>query len=133
MIGPSAIGSENGTPISMTSAPASCSPCTSSSVALGEGCPAVTYGTSARRPDARSWANCSARRSDEVVTDTNAVPIGLVSLDDRSLERAVLPTICKIDKIPWKENVTLFVADDAHDRPRQHFRDGIRRVDEPEL
>jgi hypothetical protein len=49
-------------------------------------------------------------RSDEVVADTNAVPIGVVSLDDRSLERAVLPTVGKIDEIARKENVSLIVA-----------------------
>ena len=39
MIGPSAIGSENGTPSSMTSAPASSSPCSSSPTLSGVGMP----------------------------------------------------------------------------------------------
>src|SRR5881227_4397679 len=102
MIGPSAIGSENGTPTSMTSAPARSSPDNKSRVASGDGWPAVTYGTSARRPDARSRAKCSAMRSDEVVTDTKAVPIGLIRLDDRSLERAVLSAIREVHEISRK-------------------------------
>src|SRR5690349_22620314 len=102
MIGPSASGSENGTPISMTSAPAPSSPVSNSIVACGDGWPAVMYGTSARRPDARNCAKRSETRSDEVVADTNAVPIGLIRLDDRPLERAVLPAIREIHEISGK-------------------------------
>src|SRR2546423_12610603 len=133
MIGPSAIGSENGTPTSITSAPASSSPDNSASVSSGDGWPAVTYGTSARRPDARSRANCSAMRSDEVVTDTNAVPIGLIRLDDCTLECSVLPAVCEIDKVAWEQDVAPRVADDPHDRPREHLGDRIPRVHESQL
>ena len=45
MVGPSAIGSENGTPSSMTSAPASASACITGTVASSEGSPAVMNGT----------------------------------------------------------------------------------------
>ena len=48
--GPSAIGSENGTPSSITSAPPFTSACISATVCCGCGSPAVMYGTSALRP-----------------------------------------------------------------------------------
>src|SRR5689334_19769252 len=133
MMGPSAIGSENGTPISRMSAPARSSPCSRWTVASGDGCPAVTYGTSARRPDARSCAKRSATRSDEVVADTNPVPFGLIRLDDRPLERAVLPAVREIHEISGKEHVPLVVAHDADDRSRQHLRDRIARVHQSQL
>ena len=47
--GPSAIGSENGTPSSITSAPRSTSACISGTVSEGCGSPAVMYGISALR------------------------------------------------------------------------------------
>src|SRR5690606_29194526 len=56
MTGPSAIGSENGTPSSITSAPAATSACMTGTVASSEGSPAVMNGTSALRPVARSFA-----------------------------------------------------------------------------
>ena len=94
------------------------------------------YGTSARRPDARSCAKRSATRSDEVVADTNAVPIGLIRLDDGPLERAVLPAIREIHQISGEKHVALVVAHDADDRSRQDatqlaaaaLRDTFRRV-----
>src|SRR3989442_3572274 len=55
--GPSAIGSENGTPSSTTSAPAATSACSNGTVTAGVGSPAVTYGINATRPAARSVAN----------------------------------------------------------------------------
>jgi hypothetical protein len=50
MVGPSAIGSENGTPSSMMSAPPSTSACISGSVSAAPGSPAVMKGISALRP-----------------------------------------------------------------------------------
>src|SRR5438067_406313 len=91
------------------------------------------YGTSARRPDARSCAKRSATRPDEVVADTNAVPIGLIRLDDGSLERAVLPAIGEIHEIPREQDVAAGVAHDAHDRSREHLRDGITGVHKAQL
>src|SRR5688572_32922568 len=58
MTGPSAIGSENGTPSSMTSAPAAASACITGTVASSDGSPAVTNGTRALRP----WALSEAKR-----------------------------------------------------------------------
>ena len=49
MVGPSAIGSENGTPSSITSAPASTSACMTGTVASSDGSPAVMKGISALR------------------------------------------------------------------------------------
>src|ERR1700686_4902546 len=56
MVGPSASGSLNGTPSSMTSVPASSSASTNSSVASSEGSPAVMYATIPISPTARSVA-----------------------------------------------------------------------------
>src|SRR5882672_4898369 len=50
MTGPSAMGSENGTPSSITSAPALASACMSGTVTPGSGSPAVMYGMSAFLP-----------------------------------------------------------------------------------
>src|SRR5690606_26143711 len=57
MVGPSAMGSENGTPSSITSAPAATSACITGTVASSDGSPAVTKGINALRPRAASWAN----------------------------------------------------------------------------
>src|SRR5580693_5434886 len=56
MVGPSASGSLNGTPSSMTSAPASASARTNFSVASNDGSPAVMYATMPSSPDSRSSA-----------------------------------------------------------------------------
>src|ERR1051325_4294130 len=53
--GPSAIGSENGTPSSIASAPARSSSSTMRGVASGLGSPHVTYAMSPQRFSARSW------------------------------------------------------------------------------
>ena len=60
--GPSAIGSENGTPSSRRSAPASTKRCMSGTVQPGSGSPAVMKGTSALRPAARNPAKRSSMR-----------------------------------------------------------------------
>src|ERR1700674_1351603 len=60
--GPSAIGSENGTPSSITSAPAEVSARISGTVAASEGSPAVMYGISAARPAARSLSKVASMR-----------------------------------------------------------------------
>src|SRR3546814_16688625 len=62
MVGPSAIGSENGTPSSITSAPASTSACITGTSASTDGSPAVTNGISALRSVALSWANLVSMR-----------------------------------------------------------------------
>src|SRR5512147_1133065 len=62
MTGPSAIGSENGTPSSTMSAPAATRRCRIGTVIAGDGSPAVTYGMSAVRPAARRRANVESIR-----------------------------------------------------------------------
>src|SRR5690606_14958542 len=62
MVGPSAIGSENGTPSSMTSAPASTSACMTGTSASSEGSPAVTKGIKALRLADLSRANLASMR-----------------------------------------------------------------------
>src|SRR5215216_7461840 len=62
MMGPSAIGSENGTPSSITSAPPATSACMSGTVACGDGSPAVMNGISALRPPRRSESKVEAIR-----------------------------------------------------------------------
>src|SRR6266404_869616 len=62
MTGPSAIGSENGTPSSITSAPAAVSARISGTVAASVGSPAVMYGISATRPAARSLSKVASMR-----------------------------------------------------------------------
>src|SRR3954468_16164732 len=93
MTGPSAIGSENGTPTSMTSAPASSRPLSNSIVPAIEGSPAVMYGTNARRFAFRSAAKRSSMTVrlaavavvfdlEEVVANTDAIPLRAFGLDD---------------------------------------------------
>src|SRR5215471_6040681 len=60
--GPSAIGSEKGTPSSIKSAPASTSACSRGTVTVGEGSPAVTYGISAVPPEVRRLAKQASMR-----------------------------------------------------------------------
>ena len=60
--GPSATGSENGTPTSMTSAPLSSSSSMTFQKASGEGYPAVTKGMSAVRPSAEASRNFFSSR-----------------------------------------------------------------------
>src|SRR5829696_9149130 len=124
MTGPSAIGSEKGTPTSTTSAPASSMAASSSSERVRSGCPAVMYTTSARLPCRRSDSNrvASGEGSDEVVTDTNPIPVRLFRLDDRSMKRAVLATVGQIDDAARMRQVAHGVADHAEQRTGEHFR-----------
>src|SRR5437762_2447105 len=88
MVGPSASGSENGTPTSTKSAPAAATSRRASSDASGVGNPAVRYGMSAaRRVPAfprmarhRAAIGCS----DKVVADVDAVLYGVRDLHDRA-------------------------------------------------
>src|SRR5262245_23729274 len=135
MIGPSAIGSENGRPSSMTSAPASSRPRMRSTARSASGCPAVMYGISARRPAARSSTKRSAMRSrdplaepprsDEIVRDADTIALGVFGLDDRSEEGALGVLVGQIHELAGKEQVTAWVGDDANDRTGQHIRQRI--------
>src|SRR4051794_2524231 len=129
MTGPSAIGSENGTPTSITSAPLSCSARRSVSDPERSGWPAVTYVTSARLPCSRRRAKVSAigarARSDEIVADTNAEPFGVFRLDDRARERAVVLSFGEVHHHTRMKQVAGGVADHANQRTRQHVRHRI--------
>src|SRR5689334_7512996 len=136
MMGPSARGSENGTPTSMTSAPAPSNLRRSSRLRDGSGCPAVTYGTNARRRSARSSAN---RRSiapcvsDEVVADADAITIGVLRLDDGALEDTRRISVGEIDEGARVHQVSTGVSHDSNDRSRQHVLNRIDRMDDSEL
>ena len=69
--GPSAIGSEKGTPSSITSAPAFASACITGTASFGSGSPAVTKGIRAFLPCFFNFANVSAMRdiSNTVMSD----------------------------------------------------------------
>src|SRR5437588_12831903 len=88
MVGPSASGSENGTPTSTKSAPAAATHLSASSDTSGVGNPAVRYGMSAaRRVPAfprmarhRAAIGCS----DKVGADVDAVFYGVRDLHERA-------------------------------------------------
>src|SRR5260370_21962195 len=90
IVGPSAKGSENGTPTSMKSAPAASRRRNASPERAGVGKPAVRYGISAARrrpagstPTPRARQRAAIGCSDKVVADRNAVLHGVGHLDDR--------------------------------------------------
>src|SRR6266480_2763130 len=88
MVGPSASGSENGTPTSMKSAPAAARSRRASRDNSGVGNPAVRYGMSAARraPALPRMARQRAAMgcSDKVVADVDAVFYGVGDLHDRA-------------------------------------------------
>src|SRR5579872_6157710 len=133
MIGPSAIGSENGTPTSTMSAPARSSPRRRSRLRSTSGCPAVMYGISACRPSARRRAKQDVSVLDEVVTDANAIALGILRLDDRAREHPILESIGEVDQLARKEKLPLVVTDHAHNGPREHLLNRVRRVHDAEL
>src|SRR6185437_9831016 len=133
MTGPSAIGSENGSPSSITSAPACSSAWISSTVRSSSGYPAVMYGTSARLPAARSSANRWAIASDEIVTDADAIALWILGLDDGAEEHAVCVPVGEVDQRARMEQVALRVADHANDRARQHVGERIGGVHDAQL
>src|SRR3954465_14416310 len=132
MIGPSAIGSENGRPSSITSAPASSRPLINSIVRDTSGWPAVMYGTSALRPAARRSAKRCAIDSDEVVTDPDAIAFRILCFDDGSEEHAVRAAVGEIAQLARVEHVALGVADDPHDWTREHVLERIHGVHDAE-
>src|SRR3989449_6985566 len=88
MVGPSASGSENGTPTSTKSAPAAATSRSASSDASGVGNPAVRYGMSAARR-VPAFPRMARQRaaigcSDKVVADVDAVLYGVRDLHDRA-------------------------------------------------
>src|SRR5712671_7167256 len=96
MVGPSARGSENGTPTSTKSAPAATTHRSASTDTAGVGKPAVRYGISARDvPSVRHRAAMAL--SDKVVADVDTVFDGIGDLDDGAGEGAVRVFFREID------------------------------------
>src|SRR5712664_3472822 len=96
IVGPSASGSEKGTPTSTKSAPAAATARIASSDWAGLGKPAVRYGMSARvLPSARHRAAMTF--SDKVVADVDAVFDRVGDLDDGAREVAVGVFLREID------------------------------------
>src|SRR6185295_7475060 len=99
-VGPSASGSENGTPTSTKSAPASARRRSASSETVGVGKPAVRYGISARDlPSARHRAAMGGggALSDKVIADVDTVFDRVSDLDDCAREIAGLILLRKVD------------------------------------
>src|SRR5512134_1303142 len=116
MTGPSAIGSENGTPTSSTSAPAAATARIVSTERVGSGCPAVRYATSARRFSRARLLNRCVSRSDEVVADIYAVAAGIIGFDDGAPEGAAVDLFGEVGQRAGIEDVAAIITDDAHDR-----------------
>src|SRR3954467_889061 len=153
--GPSAIGSENGRPSSITSAPASSSAARSSTLRPTSGWPAVIYGTKAHRFAARRSAKrrsicrsppgdppgdaprdppgADCPESDEIVTDANAISFRIFRLDDGAEEPAVGIAVGQVDELSGMQDVALRIADDTHDRAGKHVLQRIDRVDDAQL
>src|SRR6476661_4384800 len=72
-------------------------------------------------------------RSEEIVADTDAIPLRVLRLDDGAQIHAVLALLGEVDQGPWMQQVTLRITDDAYDRPGQHFRDRVDGVHDAEL
>src|SRR5690606_10695803 len=115
--GPSATGSENGTPTSMTSAPAAATPRMSSTKEPGVGYPAVRYTTRARRPSPAMAAKWLVMRSDEVVADTDSVFLGISRFHDGTHVATVRIPCGQINEFTGEQKVSVGIADNAHHWP----------------
>src|SRR6266850_5461318 len=115
MVGPSASGSENGTPTSTKSAPAAATRRSASSETAALGKPAVRYGISARDlPSARH--RCAMAVSDKVVADVDPVLNRVRDLDDGAREIAVGVFLREIDDGTGIEQRAVRRRDQADDR-----------------
>src|SRR6266705_6359214 len=113
IVGPSASGSENGTPTSTKSAPASATRRSASSEAAGVGKPAVRYGISARDlPSARHREAMAF--SDKVVADVDTVFDRVGDLDDGAREAAVRVFLREIDHGPRIQEPAVGRRDQTH-------------------
>src|SRR5260370_369953 len=89
MTGPSASGSENGTPSSTTSAPRRAASTTSRRVSASDGSPAVKYTTSARSPRARRRLEALERlvvRHRHELEPAGVAVVGVLGPDPRVVE-----------------------------------------------
>src|SRR6266566_7495053 len=132
MVGPSASGSENGTPTSMKSAPAAATRRSASSETSGVGKPAVRYGISARDlPSARH--RDAMAFSDKVVADVDTVFDRVGDLHDGARETAALILHRKIDHGAGIQQRAVGRRDQP-DHGAVHVRDvGIRAVHQRHL
>src|SRR6266850_6021055 len=127
MVGPSASGSENGTPISTKSAPAAATRRSASSDTAALGKPAVRYGISARDlPSARH--RCAMAVSDKVVADVDPVLNRVRDLDDGAREIAVGVFLREIDDGTGIEQRAVRRRYQADDRTMNVSHVGIRAV-----
>src|SRR2546427_6367876 len=132
MVGPSARGSENGTPTSMKSAPAFATDRIASSASSKFGKPAVKYGMSARDlPSARHRAAMAF--SDKVVADVDAVFNRVGDLDDGAREVAVGVFLREIDDGTGVQEPAVRGCDETHHRPVDVAHIGIRAVHQRDL
>src|SRR5216684_4730997 len=132
IVGPSASGSENGTPTSTKSAPADATAEIASSDLAGVGNPAVRYGMSARDlPSARHRAAMTF--SDKVVADVDAVFDRVGDLDDGAREVAVGVFLREIDDGTGVQERAVRGRDETHHRPVDVAHVGIRAVHQRDL
>src|SRR5438034_6740692 len=113
MVGPSARGSENGTPTSTTSAPAAATRRSASRDATAVGNPAVTYGIKARR----AGHHAAMGRSDKVVADLEAVLERVGDFDDRAREVPLLTFLGEVHHRTGGQQGALGGRHDPHHRP----------------
>src|SRR5439155_19668283 len=122
MVGPSARGSENGTPTSMKSAPAPATTRSASSEMSGVGNPAVRYGIRAARrvpvpsPPRRARQRAAIGCSDKVVADVDSVLGRVGDLDDGPGEMAVGILLREVRQEARVLDAALGRRDDANHR-----------------
>src|SRR5947199_7803968 len=129
MVGPSARGSENGTPTSTKSAPAAATSRRASRDSSGVGNPAVRYGISAARRGpafprmARQRAAIGC--SDKVVADVDTVLGGVGDLHDRAGMIACGIALCEIGE---KSGVLHSALGSGHDADNRSMHMGDVRI-----
>src|SRR5229473_3532187 len=132
IVGPSARGSEKGSPTSMKSAPAAATRTSAASESAGVGNPAVRYGIRAARrtPAAPRIARQRAAIgcSDKVVGDVDAVLDRVGDLDDGARIVALGILVREIDEHPGMHQPTVGGRDDAHHRTVHVGDVGVRPV-----
>src|SRR6266576_1106036 len=115
-VGPSASGSENGTPTSIKSAPASATRRSASSETAGVGKPAVRYGISARDVPSARHREAMGALSDKVIADVDTVLDRVGDLDDGARVVAVGILLGKIDHGTRIQQRPIGCRDEAYDR-----------------
>src|SRR5688500_3975352 len=119
IVGPSARGSENGTPTSMKSAPAAAIRVNAASETARVGNPAVRYGMRARRlpNDRQRSAIAPALRSDKVIADVDAVFDRVRDLHDGARVVAVRVFVREIHDGAGTQERAVRRRDDPDDGP----------------